>query len=137
MKTKIILVAMVIFNLSNFCYGDEVVLKEEKKVSGTIICRDDRYVYIYSKEGLKKLNYKDIVLVTNSVKDRIEIPEEAKKEIEKIKAESTKRIDQASKEEAAMEQAKWVEGTKKYDTPEKRKDIYIMQEATKKIQGQE
>ena len=36
-----------------------------------------------------------------------------------------------------MEQAKWVEGTKKYDTPEKRKDIYIMQEATKKIQGQE
>jgi len=134
---KIIPIILIIFFVSSFCYGDSISFKDKPEVKGTIVCRDDQYVYIYTKEGLKRVSYKDIVVVTNRSEDRIEISEEVKKEIEKIKTESEKRIEQASKDKTARENAKWKKEIEIYDTPEKRKDIHTLWEATQNIQGKE
>jgi len=132
---KILPIILIIFFVTSFCYGDSISFKDKTEVKGTIVCRDDQYVYIYTKEGLKRLSYKDIVLVINSSEDSIEISEDVKKEIEKIKTESEKRIKQASKDKAVAEDAKWKKETEIYDTPEKRKDIHTLWEATKEMQG--
>lgn len=132
---KILPIILIMFFVVSFCYGDSISFKNKPEVKGTIVCRDNQNVYIYTEEGLKKVSYKDIVLVTNNSADRIEISEEVKKEIEKIKTESEKRIEQASKDNAAAEDAKWKKETEIYDTPAKRKDIHTLWEATKNIQG--
>lgn len=88
MKRPSFLLICIVFFTYLTCYAHILTLKGGQKIEGVLVYENLKYVYIYTKEGLKEFTHGFIIFRTNIPEVQgIVVPEEILKELKEFKKE--------------------------------------------------